>query len=292
MEEVNACLVLEGGALRGVYTAGVQGTLYRAGIPFRCLIGTSAGAINGINFLSGQPERSYRVDYRYADDPNFMGPKSLLLEGQVFSYAYMFGTVNDWYPLDEEAFNASPMRFLCVATDLETGQPAYLERGVCEDIYEALKATSSMPGLSTPIRVDGRLYLDGGPSMPVAYQKALDDGYGPIVLVLTRRKGYRKEPFSSAAQRYFRFRYRKHPDFVETMLTSPQRYNQMMDEIDRLEASGRLFVIRPQTTVTVGRMEKDKEKLRALFIQGRKESAQRLEALRTYFAGFPTPGAG
>lgn len=288
MEENNACLVLEGGALRGVYTAGVQGTLFRAGVSFACLMGTSAGAINGVNFLSGQPERSYRIDYRYAGDPNFMGPKTLVTEGQVFSFRYMFEEVNDWYPLDEETFQQSPIRFFAVATDLETGRPAYLEKGVCGDIYQALKASGSMPGLSTPILVDGRRYLDGGPSMPVAYQKAIDEGYGPIVLVLTRQKGYRKKPFTPAVQRYFRFRYRKHPPFVEAMLHSPDKYNRMMDEIDQLEREGRLFVIRPQTPVTVDRMEKDKNKLRALFIQGRKESAQRLEDLRAYLARFST----
>ena len=287
MQDTNACLVLEGGALRGVYTAGVQGSLHRAGFTPRCLIGTSAGAINGMNFLSGQPERSYRIDYRYADDPNFMGPKSLVTQGQVFSFKYMFGAVNDWYPLDEAAFLASPIRYMAVSTDLETGQPAYLEKGVCGDIFEALKATSSMPGLSTPVLVDGRRYLDGGPSMPVAYQKALDEGCGPVILVLTRQKGYRKKPFSPALQRYFRFRYRKYPQFVATMLSSPDRYNRMMDEIDGMERSGRLFVIRPQSPVTVDRMEKNKEKLRALFIQGRKEAAQRLPDLETYLAQFP-----
>lgn len=287
MQESNACLVLEGGALRGVYTAGVQGCLSRAGFKPRCLIGTSAGAINGINFLSGQPERSYRIDYRYANDPNFMGPKSLVTQGQVFSFRYMFGEVNDWYPLNEAAFFSSPIRFIAVATDLETGQPAYLEKGVCGDIYQALKASSSMPGLSTAVLVDGRRYLDGGPSMPVAYQKALDEGYGPIILVLTRQKGYRKVPFPPTVQRYFRFRYRKYPAFVETMLASPCRYNGMMDEIDELERAGRLFVIRPQTPVTVDRMEKNQEKLRALFIQGRKEAARRLPDLEAYLARFP-----
>ncbi|MDF2838938.1 MAG: putative esterase of the alpha-beta hydrolase superfamily, partial [Evtepia sp.] len=134
MEQKHSCLVLEGGALRGVYTSGVQGVLHRNHMQFDCLVGTSAGAMNAANFLSHQPERSFFIDYHFARDKNFMGLRPLIREGQVFSFQYMFGTVNENYPLDLDAFYASPMRLIAVATDYATGNPVYLERANCSDM--------------------------------------------------------------------------------------------------------------------------------------------------------------
>lgn len=282
MEENSTCLVLEGGALRGVYTAGVQGVLSGANLCFDALIGTSAGAMNGINYLTKQPERSFFIDYHFARDKNFMGMRPLLREGQIFSFPYMFGAVNATYPLDLAAFEASEVRLIAVATDLASGEPAYLERGKCSDMMTALKASGSMPMLSPPVTLDGRQYLDGGPSMPVAYQKAIDDGYRKIVLVLTRQKGYRKKPHSSFTRMAARRKFRDAPRFLETVEHSPLRYNAMMDEIDRLEAAGALFVIRPSSPVTVSRTEKSKFKLEELFRLGRADAKASLPALQNF----------
>lgn len=285
MEQKQSCLVLEGGALRGVYTAGVQGVLHAANLTFDCLIGTSAGAMNGINYITHQPERSFLIDYRYARDKNFMGLRPLFKEGQIFSFSYMFGPVNRQYPLDLPAFEASPVRLIAVASDLESGAPAYLERSTCSDMMLALQASSSMPMLSTPIALDGRRYLDGGPSMPVAYPKAMEEGYARIVLILTRQKGYRKQPLSRLTRLAVRNRLRHYPAFRRTMEHSPARYNAMMDEIDRLEQDGRLFAIRPSEPVLVSRTEKDVDKLEALFHLGRSDAQACLPALRAFLEG-------
>lgn len=284
MGESKSCLVLEGGAMRGVYTAGVQGVLYRAKLVFDCLIGTSAGAMNGINYLTNQPERTYFIDYHFARDKNFMGLRPLRKEGQIFSFRYMFGPVNARYPLNMEAFEASSARFIAVATDVQSGEPAYLERGTCSDMMAALQATASMPLLSTPVSLDGRRYLDGGPSMPVPYAKPLAEGYDKIVLILTRQKGYRKHPLSTltraAAQRSFRHS----PKFFETMDSGPTRYNHMMDDIDQLEAEGRLFVLRPSAPITVSRTEKNIQKLETFFHLGRADAKASLPALQSYLS--------
>jgi predicted patatin/cPLA2 family phospholipase len=279
MDEKQTCLVLEGGALRGVYTAGVQGVLHRAGIPVHCFMGTSAGAMNAINFLAGQPERSFQIDHHFAPDRNFMGLRPLLRERQIFSFRYMFGTVNDTFPFDEKTYTASPIRLVAVATDCETGQPAYLEACTCSDMMLALQASGSMPLLSYPICLDGRHYLDGGPSMAVAYPRALEEGYHRVVLVLTRQKGYRKSPLSRGTRLAMKLRFRDKPAFYAMMKDSPRRYNAMMDEIDQLEAQGRLFVIRPSQPVTVSRAEKDQKKLEDLFLLGRKDAEACLPAL-------------
>lgn len=282
MEPKRSCLVLEGGALRGVYTSGVQGVFHRNHIQFDCLVGTSAGAMNGANFLAGQPERSYFIDYHYARDKHFMGIWPLLREGQVFSFDYMFTSVNEKYPLHLDAFYASPIRFIAVATDYKTGTPVYLEQSNCSDMMKALQASSSMPLLSTPVELDGKLLFDGGPSMAVGYRKALEEGYDQVVLVLTRQKGYRKSPFSKVARIAMKRKFRHHPEFLEMMQTSYLRYNALMDEIDSLEEQGKLFVIRPTQPVTVSRMEKNIQKLEDFFHEGRANAEENLAALQEY----------
>lgn len=282
MHETERCLVLEGGALRGVYTSGVQGVLAGNGLEFHCVIGTSAGSMNGVNFLSGQPERSFHIDYHFSQDKRFMGLRPLLTQGQIFSFSYMFGPVDERFPFDMQAFNASPARFFAVSSDAETGNPAYLEKGVCSDMMAAICASSSMPMFSRSISLDGRRYYDGGPSMPVAYGKALEEGYGKIVLVLTREKGYRKKPFSRSAR--FAIRRRFSSSFATMMLRSPAHYNNLMDEIDKLEADGRLFVIRPSSKVVVSRMEKNQQKLEDLFQLGRADTQQQMSALQSYLS--------
>lgn len=282
MEQKRSCLVLEGGALRGVYTSGVQGVLHGNQLQFDCLIGTSAGAMNGANFLSGQPQRSYYIDYHFARDKNFMGLLPLIREGQVFSFRYMYGSVNEKYPIDLDAFYASPIRFIAVATDYETGNPVYLEQTNCSDMLKALQASSSMPLLSTPVELDGKFLFDGGPSMAVGFRKALEDGYERVVLVLTRQKGYRKSPFSKVSRIAMKRKFRHRPEFLEMMETSFLRYNEMMDDIDRLEEEGKLFVIRPSEPVTVSRMEKNIQKLEDFFHLGRSDAEANFAALQDF----------
>lgn len=282
MDEKHSCLVLEGGAFRGVYTSGVQGVLHANNVHFNCLLGTSAGALNGANFLAGQPERSFIIDYHFARDKNFVGLRPLIREGQIFSFQYMFGSVNQQYPLDVDAFYASPMRFIAVATDLANGKPAYLEQDNCSDMLKALQASSSMPLLSTAVDVDGTLYYDGGPSMAVAYQKAFQEGFQRIVLVLTRPKGYRKSDFSPLSHAVMKRKFRKYPNFLRMLQHSPSRYNRMMDEIDQLEEDGKLFIIRPSEPTTVNRMEKNTQKLQDFFLLGRRDAQNKLAALQDY----------
>lgn len=281
-EQKKTCLVLEGGALRGVYTSGVQGVFHRAGLRFDALYGTSAGAMNGINYLSDQPERTFLIDYHFAQDKSFMGLGPLLREGQFFSFDYMFGAVNERYPLDYHRFATSPTRFTAVTTSLSSGKPTYFDRDSCTDIMRALQASASMPLLSSPVSLDGECFLDGGPSMSVAYRRPIELGYEKIVLVLTRHKGYRKRPLSPALRLSIRHRFRDYPAFCQCMLQAPLRYNAMMDEIDRLEAAGRLFVLRPSTSASVARTERDPRKLFALFLLGRRDAHKALAALSAY----------
>ncbi|MEG2000421.1 MAG: patatin family protein [Evtepia sp.] len=280
----STCLVLQGGALRGVYTSGVLDALQNKQLAFDCVIGTSAGSMNGANFVSRQPGRCFWIDYTFADDDHFMGVKPLVKEGQVFSFSYMFGAVNDQFPFDFETFAASNARFIAVATDCDTGLPAYLEKGVSSDMVLAIQASSSMPMLSTPIELDGVRYLDGGPSMSVAVDYARQEGYDKILVVLTREKGYRKKLLTPAVIRATELRFRKNPAFLEMLLAAPDRYNELMDHIEQLEAQHKIFVIAPSEPVTVSRVERDKDKLRDLYLLGKRDAQRNFQDLQDYLS--------
>ena len=179
---------------------------------------------------------------------------------------------------------ATAMRFTAVATNLGTGEAEYFEKSACSDIFSAIRASSSMPILSKAVLLDGKRYLNGGCAMAIPYRRAIDSGFEKIVLVLTRQKGYRKlytpRPVLHAYARYFRH----YPNFFRALCEIPARYDRQQREIDRVEAAGRIFVIRPQKPVDVSHTERDTEKLTALYEDGRREAERQLEALRTYLA--------
>lgn len=284
MSSNTSCLVLEGGALRGVYSAGVLTVLEENAMDFSALIGTSAGAMNALNFLALQSSRGFEIDYHYARDKNFMGLKPFLKEGQIFSYDYMFSEVAESYPLDYATLEENPTKFIAIATQLESGEPFFLEYKK-QDLFQMIQATSSMPLLAKPVEIDGFHYLDGGPSMAVGVKKALDDGYEKIVLILTREKGYRKKPFKKLRRMTIDRKYKKYPRFCYALKHSPMRYNMLMDEIDRLEDAGKIFVIRPQKPVEVSRTERDLAKLEALYLDGKADGLKKIGQLRNYLEG-------
>lgn len=276
-------LALEGGSLRCLFSAGVTDVMLEEGLEYGGVFGVSAGALTGVNFVSGQKGRTAQVNLSYVNDPRYMGLRSLLLHRSIFNFDFLFGEISDTLlPLDREAFAASPCRYTAVATSCRTGQPVYYEKSELEDIYPAIRASASLPLLSPIVNVAGEPCLDGGLSVSVPYQRPLDEGYEKVVVVTTREHGYRKPPTSRASARIYARVYRRYPHLVQAILNVPRHYNKEMDEIDRLEAQGRLFVIRPPQPVTVSRTEKDVEKLQALYNQGVEVCRQALPRLRAY----------
>ncbi|MCI8497376.1 MAG: patatin family protein, partial [Clostridiales bacterium] len=270
---------------RGVHTAGMMDILMQEGICFDCVIGVSAGTLNSFSFLTRQIGRSAKINIEYMSDPRYFSRRRMLSRKSAFGFDFMFGELSrELVPLDFEALDAAPERFFITTTDIDTAEPVYFEKGVCSDIFRAGAASASMPLVSPPVELDGHICLDGGIADAVPYRKAMEDGYEKVVVLLTRHKGYRKQPLSAGTQALYRRLFRRRPALLKKMLTVPQRYNEKMAEIDRLESEGRLFVMRPSYPITIPRMEQDQKKLQALYRQGLADGKDQLDALLQYLS--------
>lgn len=276
-------LVLEGGSLRGVFTAGVLDVFIEQGIELSYVNGVSAGSMNGMSYVSKQIGRTIQVDLDYVNDKRFLSFRNMVKNRFIFNFDFLFGEISETLvPFDYDAFYQSEQKFEVVATRCKTGKPVYFEKSSCKDFVAAVKASSSIPILSRMIDVEGRKYLDGGCSMPIAYERAMDLGYDKIILVLTRQKGYRKPPLDKWTRKAYERYFKPLPKFLEALEEVPERYNRMQEEIDRLEKEGRIFCIRPDKPVSVQRTEQDKRKLKALYEDGRRLASEQLKQVKDY----------
>jgi predicted patatin/cPLA2 family phospholipase len=281
-----AILLLEGGAFRTLYTAGVLDTLMEHQI-WLDAAGVSGGALTGLNYISRQPDRSRCINLGSRHDPNYVGAKALKAEHGVIGFRYLFEDLSQQIPFREEDFFTSPQRFVAVATCCETGLPVYFDRDQMgrKDFYAALVASASLPLISQPVEIQGNTYLDGGLSTAIPIHWAIQQGYEKIVVVRTRDRSYRKPPESKKSKLLYKTRFAHHPMLKENLVTVSERYNRLMDDLEYLESQGRIFVLAPEIPVTVTRLESDLEKLQALYDQGKAETERRLPLLKEYLAG-------
>lgn len=280
---IEGALVLEGGSLRSMFTSGVLDVMMEQGIELSYVNGVSAGSMCGMNYLSKQVGRTLQVNTEYLHDKRYMSFRNMLKNRLIFNFDFLFGELStELVPFDFETFENSPQKFEVVATRCRTGQPVFFEKGVCTDMYAAVQASCSMPVLSKMITVEGRKYLDGGISLPIAYKRAMELGYEKVVVVLTRQHGYRKKPVDRLTKHGYDRYFEPLPELRAALEEVPERYNRMQEEMDELEADGKLFIIRPEFPVMVSRVEQDAEKLKALYAEGRRIGEERLEALREY----------
>ena len=277
------CLVLEGGAFRGLYSAGVLDALMTAGINLQCTIGVSAGAMNGVNYVSGQIGRSARTSLRYRHDGRYVGLPAYWKNHGIIGFDFLFTEVEERDPLDRERFFSPERDFIAVATNCLTGRPEYFRRGTCSDIFQAVRASASMPYVSRMVNVDGIPCLDGGCSMKIPYPWALDQGFEKIVVIKTRHREFRRSIRRSGGLPPKLF-YHSYPALAESLASSQRNYNAQCDELERLEKDGRLFVLSPSQPVTVSRMEPDMEKLGALYYLGYQDTMANLKTLHSYLA--------
>ena len=263
----NTALVLEGGGLRGVFTCGVLDCFMDKGVHFPFVVGTSAGACNGLSYMSGQRGRAKSSNIDLMEQYHYVGFKYLITQGCIMDYKLLFEDFPEKIiPYNYEAYFSNPTRFVMVATNCITGKAEYLEdKSSPERVMSIVRASSSLPFVTKITYVDGIPMLDGGivDSIPVKY--ALEQGYENIVVVLTRNKGYRKKQGKMHAAKAF---YRKYPNLQKALLERNAVYNQSMDLIERLEVQGKITVIRPLKPVEVSRVEKDTAKLTALYQEG------------------------
>lgn len=280
---IKAALVLEGGALRGMYTSGVLDTFLKNNMEFECVAGVSAGALNAMSYISKQPGRSARINLEYCDDPRYIGRKAFIKNKGIIGYDYLFGDISEnKVPFDYKAFENTNQRFVIVTTNCEKAETEYLERGNCNDLFKAAQASSSMPLASAMVEINNSFYLDGAVTTSIPVKWALEQGYEKVVVVLTRDKTYRKPMTSNKMKKLYKLAYHKYPKLIEKLNTMPERYNKLQDEIIDLEKEGKIFIIRPEKEVTVSRLEKDKEKLENLYKEGIAEAEKNLDALKEY----------
>lgn len=270
-------LVLEGGAMRGIYTAGVLDVLMEHNITFDGVIGVSAGALHGCSFVSGQKGRSLRYYMKYRGDKHFMSFWNLLRTGDVVGEKFCYHDIPERLdPFDYEAFLKSMTKFYAVCTNLETGKAEYIQVKDMLGEVDVMRASASMPYVSRIVHFRGMKLLDGGcaDSIPVRAFRRM--GYRKNVVVLTRHDGYVKKPENPKMVKAF---YRKYPQFVRTLCRRHLVYNRTIEEIRKLERDGSTFVIRPSVELTIGRMEKDPEIIREVYEIGRKDAQNSLAAL-------------
>ena len=291
-EPYDALLVLQGGALRTIYSAGVLDTFLDAGIAFKDVAGISGGALMGLDYCIGARGAAAYLNIVYCGDSRYMGLRDLIAEQSIFSFDFMFGEVADYLmPIDYERFFASPMNLTTIASCCESAQPAYFDLSkpglTAEDVAAACSASCSLPLLSKPVIIDDRPYLDGGCTDPIglgpAYE-AIEQGR-KVVFVSTRQRGYQKGEMSANIKRTYRTLYRRWPAFVETLCEMNELYNRQSEEIDALAAKGQAFVIHPIIPPEVSRTEDDPAKLHKLYEQGIYEGLCALPALKAYLEG-------
>lgn len=280
---IKAALVLEGGALRGMYTSGVLDTFLKNNMEFECVAGVSAGTLNAMSYISKQPGRSAKINLEYCDDPRYIGRKAFIKNKGIIGYDYLFGDISEnKVPFDYKSFENTNQRFIIVTTNCEKAETEYLEKSNCNDLFKAAQASSSMPLASAMVEINNNHYLDGAVTTSIPVKWALEQGYEKVVVVLTRDKTYRKPMLSNKMKKLYKLAYHKYPKLIEKLNTMPERYNKLQDEIIDLEKEGKIFIIRPEKEVTVSRLEKDKEKLENLYKEGIAETEKNLDALKEY----------
>lgn len=263
----DTALVLEGGGLRGVFTCGVLDCFMKHGIRFPFAVGVSAGACNGLSYMSGQAGRAKASNIDLMDRHHYIGLKYLFTQGCIMDFKLLFEDFPQRIiPYDYKAYFSNPDRFVMVTTNCLTGKAEYLEeRSDPERVMDIVRASSSLPFVCRISHVDGIPMLDGGiaDSIPVEY--ALNQGFEKIVVILTRNRGYRKKEGKTHVLKLF---YRKYPLLQKAIARRNATYNRTMEMIERLEDEGGIIVIRPDKPIQVARMEKDTDKLRALYEEG------------------------
>ena len=279
----SAALLLEGGSLRGLYTAGALDTLMEEDLYFPAVAGVSAGALNGVNYVAHELGRSASINLRYRKDPRYFGPMAAFNGGSLFGLNFMLRDIPQMVPFDSETFYHGGQRMVAVAPCLQTGKAAYFEKGKTDfDFLDAVRASASLPLVSVPVHIGKFSYLDGGCSCPIPLEWAQTEGFAKIVIITTRHKGFRKTmPGQRMINLYDDF-YGDKTLFLATLLTQEVRYNALMDQIDALEEAGKIFVLRPAQPIEIGRFEKNTERLLDLYNRGRREMRDQLDALQTY----------
>lgn len=273
-------LVLEGGAMRAMFTAGVLDMFLDENIPIDGIVAVSAGVLFGVNLPSRQRGRAIRYNKEYLNDKRYLGLRSLLTTGNIVNKDFAFYEVPFTLdPFDVDTFISSNINFYATLTNVNTGEAEYFKLKNPLKEMEVLRATSAMPFVSKMVEINGQFYLDGGIADSIPLKKCQELGYDKIIVVLTRPLDYRKKPAPNWIINAF---YRKYPKLVEKLKLRYQNYNNMVEEIINLNNNKEIFVIRPSQTLPIKRIEKDVEKVQAMYDLGIEDAKKEMVALKEF----------
>ena len=277
-------LILEGGAMRGMFTSGVLDVLMENGIEFDGAIGVSAGATFGCNIKSRQPGRAIRYNKRFSHDWRYCSLRSLLTTGDLYGADFCYNELPKNLDLfDFDTYRNNPMEFWVVASDCETGKPVYKRLDTCNDSdLTWMRASASMPAVSRIVEIDGRKLLDGGitDSIPLAYFESI--GYNRNVVVLTQPESYRKGP--NRLMWLMRLILRRYPMIVKALRDRHLEYNQTTANVRQRAAQGDVLVICPDKPLGISRTEKNPDELQRVYDEGRRIAASQLDRIRQFLA--------
>lgn len=282
-ENQNRGLVLEGGAFRGLWTAGVTDVMMEHDIWPDGLIGVSAGAAFGCNYKSRQSGRAIRYNMRFAHDSRYSGMKSWITTGNYFNAEFGYHTMpHELDVFDNDAFSQNPMAFYVVCTDVLTGEAVYHQlTEATDDAYDWIRASASMPLASKVVRVEGRQLLDGGvaDSIPLEYFERI--GYSRNVVILTQPAGYQKE--HNKLMPLMRLSLRRYPKMIEAMDRRHLMYNRQLEFVAQAEREGRCFVIRPEGKIPIGHISHDEKQMQLVYELGRAVGEAYLERIKDFY---------
>lgn len=286
MELKDCGLVLEGGSVRGVFTAGVLDYLMEQDFYSRYVVGVSAGACNAADYVSRQIRRTRDCFIPASKECKYVHPRNILRHKPVYDMDLTFEHMpKELYPFDFEAYKTNKMECELVVTNVNTGQAEYLDdRNDSDRLLQICRASSSLALFANMVELDGQLYMDGGYSDSIPYERARKKGFQKLVVVLTKNRGYVKKPVNPAKKALFRKEYGKYDKFYQAIVNRVDIYNQSLRKLEKMEDAGEVFVVRPQVPL-ISKVEQNKEKLEAFYQHGYDQMKERYDELQAYLAG-------
>ena len=277
-------LVLEGGAMRGMFSAGVIDVLMENNIEFDAVVGVSAGAAFGCNYKSKQIGRTIRYNMKYIKDPRYCSFRSLIKTGDMFGKDFCYNEIpNKLDPFDNDTFKKNPVEFYVVATDINNGKAVYKKLDSADGYgLDYMRASASLPLVSKPVKIDGKELLDGGIADSIPLEFFINKGYEKNLVILTQPKDYIKQKISLLP--LMKISLRKYPKLIEAMANRHILYNNQIKYTEDAEKNGSAFIIRPSEKLPIGRLEKDPEVLKAVYDLGRKEAIKNLDKIKEYLS--------
>ena len=266
--------------MRGMYTDGILDVFLDQGLSFDGVIGVSAGAIHGSSFVSGQRGRSIRYYKKYIRDNRFISMRNLVRTGDIAEVQFCYHDLPEKLDLyDYDAFNRSKTEFYAVCSNVETGKPEYIRITDMKNQIDVIRASASLPYVSRLVKTEGMKLLDGGCTDSIPLMKFREMGFTKNVVILTRPKGYQKEPEQLAMAKLC---YRKYPAFLEALSHRHECYNESLRQIEELEKMGEIFVLRPDEPLKIGRLERSPEKLQQVYDIGRRDALMKMRDLKRW----------